>query len=389
MIVVLPQPLDAVDAAIENCLQGYAPGWVEFKRNELTRGSLVYHLGHAGLGDLGSIKIRKLAESRTELSIDSLSPTPPRDWIPEEKETVHAISDQEEKLRSIAGISTRINGESKELDRRRREHHRQTIDLLLGRLKGDYSVYDAATLSRDPKPGKMTWRATGKAKVVIDRVLKVTQGNFFQIADHFAKQWNASRWEASDDVEWYWSKLFIVPQLPATAQLRGTLIHKVAGKKRVAISDTPIGHIECHQLNSTESCVQVRLFPISLTIGLTKITEPYHHQEEVFILFEYHILKVFCGHAEADAWLQGVREGKRKASWDRETLTHTEDERNTLPERALPKERRIRRETIKQMWLEGHTDDEIAEKVNVSAGRVKQERHDMGLKSKRRKRQST
>jgi hypothetical protein len=73
----LSVPFDILDAATEEYLSIRKSGRVlEFSRRILTLGSVIYEMCNADFGDLGNIKLRKLNDHETELTID-YPPIPP------------------------------------------------------------------------------------------------------------------------------------------------------------------------------------------------------------------------------------------------------------------------------------------------------------------------
>lgn len=77
-IVELHCPLDIFDAATYRCLPGFASGFIEFTREELTFGSVIYHLRQEQLGDMGSIELHKIHAEVTAVHVNA-PPTPSDD----------------------------------------------------------------------------------------------------------------------------------------------------------------------------------------------------------------------------------------------------------------------------------------------------------------------
>ncbi|MCB9008358.1 MAG: hypothetical protein H6656_13480 [Ardenticatenaceae bacterium] len=76
-IIEVPFPLDIFDAATNRCLPGYEHGVVDFKREQTTLGSVIYHLRQEQLGNLGSIEIHKIHPEITEVHF--IDPPMPND----------------------------------------------------------------------------------------------------------------------------------------------------------------------------------------------------------------------------------------------------------------------------------------------------------------------
>ncbi len=66
---LFPIEFDVLDAATYTYLPGLAKGWVEFTREPVQQGLVVYRLSHRDLGDLGTITLRMMSSKKTELAI--------------------------------------------------------------------------------------------------------------------------------------------------------------------------------------------------------------------------------------------------------------------------------------------------------------------------------
>jgi len=73
-VEALPLSLDTLDALIERYLPGEVSGWVDFEREEVTKGSVTYRMSQAQLGELGVIKIYKSGERWTAMGVSGVPP---------------------------------------------------------------------------------------------------------------------------------------------------------------------------------------------------------------------------------------------------------------------------------------------------------------------------
>lgn len=71
-------PFDVLESATVASLRDYAPGVVEFEREAITPGFVIFKLRHIEFEDLGKIVLRKLSDAATELSVDA--PRRPTEW---------------------------------------------------------------------------------------------------------------------------------------------------------------------------------------------------------------------------------------------------------------------------------------------------------------------
>src|SRR5262245_51633055 len=69
-IVEIPFAIDILDAATYRCLPGFAPGFIDYTREQPTFGSVIYHLRQEQLGALGSIELHKIHAEVTALHVN-------------------------------------------------------------------------------------------------------------------------------------------------------------------------------------------------------------------------------------------------------------------------------------------------------------------------------
>ena len=142
--IELPLPFDILDAAVMEWLPGYVRyGWLEFTREQITPASVAYRLRHDELGELGHIKLRKVSEKSSEISI-GLPPRPRgRSPTPEELEDIGTIPGPEERLGAHAALSKKIRAESTKLYLRRKEHQERVIKAMFDRMAHDSAFQEA------------------------------------------------------------------------------------------------------------------------------------------------------------------------------------------------------------------------------------------------------
>ncbi len=68
-VIIVPVPFDILDASTQECLVGYAPGFVDYER-EVRGVRIIYYLTQYELGDLGEMHIRKISEKKTVLDLN-------------------------------------------------------------------------------------------------------------------------------------------------------------------------------------------------------------------------------------------------------------------------------------------------------------------------------
>jgi len=141
-IWLLKIPFDVLDAAVYECLPGNVAGWVDFNRENLTYGSVIYKISQYQLGDLGTIILRK---SNNTSSVLELS-TPPRPLPihPSQKEwdaqNFSAISDMLERFKRKSEFLAKFSKEADVLFQKRKEHQQNVISVLFEKLKDDLAV---------------------------------------------------------------------------------------------------------------------------------------------------------------------------------------------------------------------------------------------------------
>lgn len=104
---------DVLDAAIHRCLSNTVLGFVGFEREEPTRATIIYMLKQAQLGIFGKIRIDKLGNERTNMSLFELR----EPFAPKQKQGHIENSDQDVPL-----------------SERKKKHYDTVVELLLNRL---------------------------------------------------------------------------------------------------------------------------------------------------------------------------------------------------------------------------------------------------------------
>jgi hypothetical protein len=142
-IYILHKPFDILDAAVFEYLPGFGGGWVDFEREEATHGSVVYRLSQDQLGDLGTIKLRKLGDDLSELSVDGPPRPAGRSRTDEEKAASRAIEDRAERIKAELAVLDKIRAECEQLYHQRESHQAKVIALMFQRMQEDDLVLEA------------------------------------------------------------------------------------------------------------------------------------------------------------------------------------------------------------------------------------------------------
>ena len=135
----VPKPFHIMDGVLLRCLPGYAPGWVEFEREEVIPGvEVVYHLSQDELGDLGDVRISKADDQLTVLHFGD----PPRVQVDADKlKETYAQLKHEHPNWDTARVTIEAQRQEREeadaLWRRRKDHHRKVIQALNSRMAED------------------------------------------------------------------------------------------------------------------------------------------------------------------------------------------------------------------------------------------------------------
>lgn len=135
----IPIPLDILDALVERYLPGLAPGWVEFDREEITGGSVLYRMRQENLGDLGTIKLLKTGLQESAMEVRRPPLPSPRDLTQEERDKLAAISDPGERERLLSIMIRLIRDERNARARNRQKHQADVIKALFNRLARDWT----------------------------------------------------------------------------------------------------------------------------------------------------------------------------------------------------------------------------------------------------------
>ncbi len=135
--IEVPLSFDILDALVMECLPGYAPGMVEFTREQITPATVIFWLRQDELGDLGQMRLRKVSKRSSEMSIVRPPRPPSRDPTPEELKAVAAMPGREERLREHAALAKKIRVETDERHRRQKEHLQRVIRAMFSRFELD------------------------------------------------------------------------------------------------------------------------------------------------------------------------------------------------------------------------------------------------------------
>jgi hypothetical protein len=119
---------DVLDAAIHRCLSNTMQGFVEFKREEPTRATVIYILGQYQLGIFGKIRIDKLSSKRTDMSLFQVI----EPFAPKQKQEFFE-GDGSLKNRAAKLLAEGLNHDES-ISHRRRKHYDNVIESLLNKL---------------------------------------------------------------------------------------------------------------------------------------------------------------------------------------------------------------------------------------------------------------
>jgi hypothetical protein len=132
-------PFDALDAATDAALRRAAPGWVEFAREPLTFGSVVYHLWQRELGDIGQMRLRKITETLSEIWV--LEPERHEMQLPTRDEIyqTYSLSEADRQARRIEYLRAEQR-QAAELHSKRVAHQEKVIEGYLTYLNVDLAL---------------------------------------------------------------------------------------------------------------------------------------------------------------------------------------------------------------------------------------------------------
>ncbi len=125
---------DALAAATERCLWGYAPGWVEVQQEKAAVGSVTFRLSQDELGDLGTVTVRKLRAGWSQVDFSGPPLQGNRHPTDEDRAQIATLTDADERRQAAIELSRKLSQEQSELRRRRDEHVRNVITAYLNRL---------------------------------------------------------------------------------------------------------------------------------------------------------------------------------------------------------------------------------------------------------------
>lgn len=152
-------PLVVADADVSQCLTRYRSlAWLDFFREQMGDYSVQYSLWQHQVRDLGEIKLRRVSEEESEISV--IGPPRPPDRTPtrEEQDALAAISSPLVREAAKIELARKIGAESDELYRRRRRHQERIIQEM---------TYD---LARDPEWKKAKRRLQEVARRPLDDI---------------------------------------------------------------------------------------------------------------------------------------------------------------------------------------------------------------------------
>jgi hypothetical protein len=138
MLLDIPLPWDTLHLATIRNLSGYAPGFVEFESPIVDPvGQSVFILTQSELGKIGTLTLRKLGQTLTEVGVeDASSPEDRQAWpeyVEKEKRDVEQILEDLQTLRQ----------KKDNLAGRRHEHLQDVMQAYFNRLLHDLTVWTA------------------------------------------------------------------------------------------------------------------------------------------------------------------------------------------------------------------------------------------------------
>lgn len=157
----LGTPFNQIDNAILECLKhGFAPGFVEYTREQQTNSYVIYHLKQEQLGDLGTIEITERNPTRVLLTVYQPSLLSTRDVTPQETAAINALA-KEEQLAAQLDLRAKLRVERDLLEKTRTEHQIKVIDGLFARLISERLLIDASGThyrTKNVKVGPITFK---------------------------------------------------------------------------------------------------------------------------------------------------------------------------------------------------------------------------------------
>jgi len=147
---VVPLPWDVLVSASDSCLKGYAPGFVEFEIVKQLPASIIYRLWQSELGELGTVEIRKLGTSNSEIDISGV-PTNSVDtapmWLRGKSERDQKLNNAwKEKRKNIdteaySEVTNEIDKAKASIRAKQKNHQANVIKAYFDRLLHDLTLW--------------------------------------------------------------------------------------------------------------------------------------------------------------------------------------------------------------------------------------------------------
>lgn len=140
MTFEIPLPWDVLDIAIQECIYGYAPGFVDYSHEIKNPGYSIFKLSQEQLGPLGEAVLRKRSEKITELSWPN-PPYPDMEFV-----TASDIIWKPNYIRSTHNGNVKLNSEQlkfkiEELYQKRCDHLERVLQACFNRLVQDVGLW--------------------------------------------------------------------------------------------------------------------------------------------------------------------------------------------------------------------------------------------------------
>lgn len=140
---IISTPFDVLDAAVNEKLNEFFNGYVGFKRETATYGSVVYKLSQYQLGDIGELRIRKLDDSQSELFVKDSPLGSIRKFTEVENNILDKAKNNAEYKRLYVELINKLREEKDELRKKRNEHLHEVANTVLLKIDRDYDELDS------------------------------------------------------------------------------------------------------------------------------------------------------------------------------------------------------------------------------------------------------
>jgi hypothetical protein len=150
----IPIPWDILVTASDSCLRGYAPDFVEHEIIKQLPASVTYRLWQIDLGELGTVKVRKLGVNNAEINIsgvpsNSIDNAPmwlrvKPEWDKRINETFKGkqrLQEQEPETEAYFSVSNEIDKTKARIRAKQKNHQANVIKAYFDRLVHDLNIW--------------------------------------------------------------------------------------------------------------------------------------------------------------------------------------------------------------------------------------------------------